>query len=236
MTKITREELDDTGIVDAAELSARGAPGSAFRSGTSVISTTADTKTVVVSSGLRYGNLDPVEVGDITIISGNDAAGTYTVQSVTSDTTFVVVEAIPSSTGGSVAFKHPAGAVRVGVDSTGLLNTSASNAQQALADLDSAIVTEADHENLDTLVHALSETSYTEVTRDGNGRVTDVIVWTSPAKTTKIRETTLTRTSDRVSQVVSKQYNGSGALLQTLTEGITRDGQGRYASTTTTEA
>jgi len=95
-------------------------------------------------------------------------------------------------------------------------------------------LTESTHENLDTLVHELSETSFAEVTRDVDGIVTDVVTWTSAAKVTKVREYNLTRTSGRVTTVVSKQYNAAGTLIQTLTEVITRS-SGKYATSTITE-
>lgn len=90
------------------------------------------------------------------------------------------------------------------------------------------------HDTLDTLAHNLSETCYTELTRDGSNRVTDVITWTTPAKTTKVREMNITRTSGRISQVVLKQYDGSGVLIQTLTRVIARSG-GRISTITDTE-
>lgn len=90
------------------------------------------------------------------------------------------------------------------------------------------------HENVDSLVHNLSETCYTELTRDGSNRVTDVVVWTTPSKVTKVREMNITRTSGRVSQVVLKQYDSSGTLVQTLTKVIARSG-GRVSTITDTE-
>lgn len=84
-------------------------------------------------------------------------------------------------------------------------------------------ISEAQHEALDSLVHDLAEDSFVEVVRS-SGRVTSIVVWTSPAKTTKIRETTITRASGQVSQVVERQYNGAGALVQTLTHDFSRTG------------
>lgn len=93
------------------------------------------------------------------------------------------------------------------------------------------------HEAIDSLVHNLSETCYIELTRDGSSRAQDEIVWTNNTKTTKIREMNITRdVNGKVSQIVCKQYDASGALIQTLTEVITRDGQGRYLSSAITES
>ena len=89
-------------------------------------------------------------------------------------------------------------------------------------------ITEGQHKLLDSLVHNLSETSYEELTRSG-GKVTDIIHWTDNGKTVKIREVNLTRTSGKVSTIVMKQYDGAGALAQTLTGTVTRSG-GKVAS------
>lgn len=89
-------------------------------------------------------------------------------------------------------------------------------------------LTAPQHLALDQLVHNIAETSYLEVTRSG-GRVTDVIIWTDSGKTTKIREVNITRSSGQVSQVVTKQYDGGGSLVQTLTQTINRS-SGQVAS------
>ncbi len=83
-------------------------------------------------------------------------------------------------------------------------------------------ITEAQHQALDTLVHAIDENSFDEVIRV-NGLVMQVITWTSPAKTLKIREETLTRNSlGRITQYQAIQYDGVGAVKETLTETYTR--------------
>lgn len=89
-------------------------------------------------------------------------------------------------------------------------------------------ITPAQHQALDQLVHGVAETSYLEVTRT-NGRVSDVTYWTDSGKTTKIRETNITRTAGQVSSVVVKQYDASGVLAETLTGTVTRTG-GQVAS------
>lgn len=94
-------------------------------------------------------------------------------------------------------------------------------------------LSEAQHEDLDTLVHSLSENAYQELTRT-NGQVTKIAWWTDSGKTTKIREVDITRAGGQVSQVVAKQYDGGGTLKQTLTGAITRTG-GRVTSIDWTE-
>lgn len=97
-------------------------------------------------------------------------------------------------------------------------------------------ITEPEHEALDTLVHDIAEDCSTEITRV-SGRVSVVTVWTDSSKTTRIRETTITRTAGRVSQVVTVQYDVAGAVItgQTLTETITRTG-GRVSSVQAVES
>jgi len=84
-------------------------------------------------------------------------------------------------------------------------------------------ITEDDHEKFDTLVHEIAETAYEEITRV-SGRVTSVIIWETVAKLKKVRETTITRTTGRVSLIVEEQYDAAGALKKTLTGTISRTG------------
>lgn len=80
-----------------------------------------------------------------------------------------------------------------------------------------------EHRVLDTLVHDLAESNYTEYIRTA-GRVTAIIVWTDDQKTLKIREELITYTSGQVTQIVNRQYDGAGTLLEILTTVITRTG------------
>ncbi len=87
-----------------------------------------------------------------------------------------------------------------------------------------SIITLEDHENIDSLVHGLAETSITEITRDGGGLVTNVDVRNLPVTGTLIRSTTITRAAGKVTQIVENQHAGAGAVIQTLTSVINRDG------------
>ncbi len=87
-----------------------------------------------------------------------------------------------------------------------------------------SIITLEDHENIDSLVHGLAETSITEITRDGGGLVTNVDVRNLPVTGTLIRSTTITRAAGQVTQIVENQHDGGGAVIQTLTSVINRDG------------
>jgi hypothetical protein len=94
-------------------------------------------------------------------------------------------------------------------------------------------ITEAQHQNLDTLDHWVDENSYDELTRTG-GKVTHIVVWDSPSKLIMIREELITRVSGKVSQLVAKQYDrGTGLLKETMTEVYTRTG-GKVTSITRT--
>jgi hypothetical protein len=91
-------------------------------------------------------------------------------------------------------------------------------------------LTEGQHENLDTLVHEIAETCWTEVVRS-LGRVTDIIVWETSAKLKKVRETNITRSGGQVDTIVTKQYDAAGVLIanQTITRTVTRS-SGQVAS------
>ena len=96
-------------------------------------------------------------------------------------------------------------------------------------------ISEAQHELLDSLVHALAEDFYLEVTRAA-GKVSTVIVYTDATKTTKIRElSNIVRTGGRIDSYDVKQYDGTGTLKQTMSYTITRTA-GRVSSITATES
>lgn len=94
-------------------------------------------------------------------------------------------------------------------------------------------LTPAQHEVLDTLVHELSETSYTKHTYSG-WRITNTTIWTTSGMTVKIRETQYTYTAWRVTGVVEIQYNGAGVEVQRLTHAYTYVGN-QIDTITTTE-
>lgn len=94
-------------------------------------------------------------------------------------------------------------------------------------------MSEAQHKSLDTLLHALSEDCYEEVTWSSN-KVTNVIYWDSASKITKIREVALTRSAGKVSQIDLIQYNASGVENVRMT-GVVARSSGRVSSITWTE-
>lgn len=92
-------------------------------------------------------------------------------------------------------------------------------------------ISEFEHERLDTLTHWLAEDAYEEIIRDPSpckpghlAPVTSIVVWSSPAKTLKIRETLLIRTGNRITSMVETQYDSVGAVKYTLTSTVSRTG------------
>jgi hypothetical protein len=139
--RVSRTDVDDQEFVDAVELASDGYTTSYRTVG--LVSTTAATRIVVISSPTDLDVLDnidePLQVGDIVNIYGNAAVGWYTVEEIIDLVTFRVIEVILDSAGGSADFYHPAGATRVGFDPRNTSSTSATNVQQAIEDLDTAI-------------------------------------------------------------------------------------------------
>lgn len=128
----------------------------------------------------------------------------------------------PTAVAGSITFDGSSFVLR---DATGVFDPRSGGSG----------ISEGQHEGLDTLVHDVAETSYTEVTRT-SGQVSSVIVWETSAKLKKIRETTVTRTSGQASTIVEKHYDAAGTVIagQTLTHTVTRSG-GRVESIDTVQ-
>lgn len=86
-------------------------------------------------------------------------------------------------------------------------------------------LTPTDHRALDQLVHLIAEGSFEEYIYTGN-RVDAIIVWTSAAMTTKIREELFTYTANLVTTIVTKQYNAAGSVIagETMTETLSYTG------------
>lgn len=168
-----------------------------------------------------------LEPGDKIVIAGSSGAdGTYTVESITDQQNFIVVEAINNSTGGTVEAFNPVGATRIGVDPTNLDWTSAEDLQTVLEELDisGTGITESEHRTLDQLVHQLDEDYYEEVVYTGI-QPTNVTYWTNSGKTTKIREHQYTYGLGRkLTQQIIIQYNGSGVEVERLTLSYTYQG------------
>lgn len=91
-------------------------------------------------------------------------------------------------------------------------------------------MTPEDHRVLDQLVHGLAENYYEEYTYSGP-RVTTCIVWETPEKLKKIREEQYSYFGSRLTQVITIQYDVSGAEVERLTETYSYT-DGRIASVT----
>jgi len=90
---------------------------------------------------------------------------------------------------------------------------------------------EDEHRNLDQLVHLVSEDSFEEIVYSAN-RVVSVIVWTDSGKTTKVREEQFSYDSEnRVTQILTIQYNYSGNEVERMVEDFAYSG-GRVISVT----
>ena len=159
---IGRIDIKDSAVVDAVELLSDGT--TQIFTGVTVVSTTSSTKRVVLSNiYIIHGDIDEIlEAGDLVTLSGTSggaADGNYTIADIIDDTTFEVVESIADSTGGACEAKYPPGARRVGFDSTGLINITADNVQDALEEIDVASVNPSQHKALRQLIHFIETNS-----------------------------------------------------------------------------
>lgn len=86
-------------------------------------------------------------------------------------------------------------------------------------------ITEAQHEILDTQIHALAETRETVVTRDA-GKVTEILERTVDETPLSIRKTEITRSAGNVSQIVVRQYDTIGTEIteKRMTGTVNRSG------------
>jgi hypothetical protein len=232
--KLRRSDILDTEITDAVELLSDGT--AVLKTGVAVVTVVGATKTVSISGWSLRDPDNPVETGDKAVISGNAAAGTYTVASIVNNETFTVVESIVDATGGTVEFRYPPGAIKVGLDPTGFSQTSKKTVQEALKDIDAAItgggITEAQHKVLRQLIHladgvggpfeGFSSGAYREVT--GAVFPTAVVWWDSAAKNFKIVEKLITWTGVNPTTIVWKVYDAVGVLQATVTDTISYTG------------
>ena len=102
-------------------------------------------------------------------------------------------------------------------------NAGVIRAKDSIGVFDIHGITEVQHEALDRLTHDINETSFDEYIYTGNV-VTNIIVWTSAAKTLKIREEQLTYSGNKVTQVVMIQYDGAGVEKERNTEAFVYSG------------
>ncbi len=132
---------------------------------------------------------------DITGTSGGAGDGTFTVNTVVSDTQFTVNGTVGNSTGGSVNFRWPSGATNVGLDQTKQNVTGQNHLQGAVTDL-------SNHELLDNEPVGTGVT-YT-ITRSGS-KVTNE-TWKNTSNSRNIKTIDYTYTGNLVTQEVRKVY------------------------------
>lgn len=77
-------------------------------------------------------------------------------------------------------------------------------------------ITEAEHEDLNTLTHALAENYYAEYTYSTN-KIFNIDIWQTISKIIKVRDFVYTYTGNKIATETVKQYNETGTLLKTLT-------------------
>lgn len=97
-------------------------------------------------------------------------------------------------------------------------------------------LSEAAHEALDTLAHGLTETHALSVSRDGAGRVSEVLAEATLGGTDIRKTEILTRTaSGKVATLRSTQYEGDGTTVKRqLDRTVVRDANGRVTRIDTT--
>lgn len=244
VNQIRKSDVTDNEFLDQEELTS---DGTFVYLTTTVVSTTSGTKVVVIDlpadgQGIFFGRDHPSEPGDIAVITGTSGGlgdGEYTIATVIDDTSFSVVEAIGTSTGGSVDFHYVPGAQRIGVNPTGLSHVTSNNVQDAIEELDAAVgttgITEADHKALRQLIHLADEGgpfegfatgAYQETLPSASAFPSSVIWWTDSGKTAKIVEETITYNGNSTVNTDNwKVYDVDGVtLLAEITDTVTYSG------------
>lgn len=96
-------------------------------------------------------------------------------------------------------------------------------------------LTPAEHENIDSLVHNISEDTYSEIVRNSNNQVTEVNQYQFNGGPL-VRRVEITRNgAGQVTQTIERQYDNLGTLIQSLTTTLTRDPSGKVISIVTDE-
>lgn len=179
-----------------------------------VSSTTAVTN-VIVCNGASFETWRAYP-GDIVVISGGTAAGTYTIASVQSQKIITTVESLPASfSEGTLTIYNPTGARLVGFDPTGLYSITSNNVQDAITELDTALSNITAATTGDSLIYNLSEDSYEEIIYNDRN-VVNYIIWDSPLKSIKIREFQYSYNLSKIDQEIAIQYDGYGTEIEKL--------------------
>ncbi len=180
---ISKEDLRDLDIVDSYELRSDGVslyltlPLNSISAGGIF---TVDISSLLV--GIISEPAGTVEAGDRIYVFGaspESVDGYYTISSILTESTFTVEEATTEAAGGTVHFLYCSGASRVGFDSSGLTHTSADNVQEAIEDIDAAIVAsdgylsiEDDDVEVESTATVINFGKNLDATSEGGGKVT----------------------------------------------------------------
>lgn len=204
-----------------------------------VLNTTSATQTVTVTLpatdvGLLYEGDYQVNPGDIIYLygtlPGSIADGYYTVNSVLTDTTFLVNEPLPNSTDGYVQFRFNAGATLVGVDSRGMETVTGNTVQEAISELDAGKISPYTHETLRQLIHFIDEGpgdgfasgAFKTITPIGAFLPTSVVWYVDSGMTQKIVEETIVWSGIVPITITWKVYNTDGVTVaHTVSDSIT---------------
>lgn len=211
MSPIRRDDIFDVDVVDAVELASSG---STVINTDTLVSTVSATKRVTVSS-INLNDLEtPIESGDVVVIAGNAAAGTYHVDQIILNTIFTVIESILDSTGGTVSFKYLPGAMKVGLDKTNLTTTTSTILQNAFGSID------LNH----ALVATPSDRAITFAATRTSGQVSRE-TWTYTATSLLLKSIDYTRVGGLVTSFVTKIFAEDGTtIIAQTTDTIARTG------------
>jgi hypothetical protein len=203
----------------------------------SISSTTSGTN-LIVSNSASFQDWR-IEAGDTAYIYGNGVTndGYTTIVSVIDQRKITVARALGTTiSSGMLVVFNPAGATKIGVDTENLSNISGANLQEVIESIDfslSNLGNAANHEDIDSLVHNLSEDYYEEFVYS-SGKVTAVIAWQDSSREKKVRESIYTYTNGKISHDADIQYNALGIEIQRLARDYTYSGS-RLLSIQTTE-
>lgn len=216
---ITKADISDADFIDALELSSDGSI--AFLSSLTITSTTNASSQVLFSlaagsEGLLNGRTNPVEAGDILVITGTSggvADGTYTILSVVSDTVVTVTTStsIATSTGGTGTFKYPVGSSKVGFDPTGLSATSSHLVSSAIKDIATSVGSTT--LNYDFLLDNEPDSVGITYANTLVGNQITVETWTNTSTTNKIKTINYTYTANKLTTEVRKIYDSTGIVI-----------------------
>lgn len=185
------------------------------------ISSTTAVTNVIVSNSANFKDWK-LSSGDIIYIYGNGANDGYkTVQSVISQKIFTTVEALTTTINiGSLFALNPSGATKIGVNTNNFSLLTKDVAQELFEEIDFQLssISPGAHDDLETLVHELSENFDGYETRDADGVVTQIEFKNSLSGILIRSADSFTCNSDGlVTGFNIKQYNNSGSIVQTLT-------------------